>query len=182
MQHVLIKTNVDQDGLATTLLPIFKQHLRVLHNHEDDMILMYLLGAIDAIATYSGNDVNLTEYEVFYPKHGGYDYATPSDMYGWYCGKQHISGMAILDENNNDMIADYKVDFDSGMVYPHPLGNKISFNAGWVDADIMPPRLVNIIFRLGAEYHEMREASSVERKHIPDWVQFALASIWTPRV
>ena len=80
MQHVLFKLNVERDQLAQDLFPVFKQHLRVLHDHEDDMILMYLLGAIDAIATYSDNDINLTEYRVFYPK--TLDYRSPSNLYG----------------------------------------------------------------------------------------------------
>ena len=184
MKHVLIKTNTDRGGLATTLFPVFKEHLRVLHDHEDDMIMMYLLAAIDAISIYGDNDINLTEYEVFYPMHGGYDYTTPSNMQGWWCGKKAITNMAILEPVTHvDMVSKFKVDYESGMVYPHPKGYEISFNAGYVDADMMPPRLVNIIFRLGASYHEMREHEKIgETKLLPSWVNFAMASIWTPKV
>ena len=181
MQHVLFKLNVERDQLAQDLFPVFKQHLRVLHDHEDDMILMYLLGAIDAIATYSDNDINLTEYRVFYPK--TLDYRSPSNLYGWYCGKQNVTGMQILDSTNHDVVANFEVDYESGMVYPHPFGHEIIFDSGYGDVDSMPPRLVNIIFRLGAEYMEMKESSRVgEPKHLPEWINFALASVWSPRV
>jgi len=181
MQHVLIKTNQDLDALVQGLLPLFKQHLRVLHFNEDDVIVMNLMAAIDAIATYSDNDINETEYDVFYPKQ--LDYSVPSNIYGWYCGKGNIRDVAILDDKNHDSVADYTIDSAAGMIYPHPpTGSKISFTTGYPDENIIPPRLVNIIFRLGAEYHEMRESSSVERKHIPEWINYALASVWAPRV
>ena len=182
MQHVLIKVNQDRDAIAHGLFPVFKEHLRVLHDHEDDMILMYLLGAMDAIATYSDNDINETEYEVFYPEQ--LDYSIPSNLYGWYCGKGNIRNVKILDTANHDITGDYKVDGQRGMIYPHPATKaNITFVTGYPDEDTIPPRLVNIIFRLGAEYHENRESTRIgEPKLLPDWIKYSLASIWSPRV
>ena len=178
----LIRKSQDRTTLATELFTHFKEHLRILHNHEDDSIMLYLVSALDAIATYGGNDVFLAEYDVFYPR-GGYEYKSPSDMYGWFCGKYDISDLTVINSAGIDKTADYTIDAQFGVVYPHPLDNKINFKAGYLGVDDMPPRLVNIVFRLGADYMENRESTRVgEPKLLPDWIKYSLASIWKPRV
>jgi len=177
----LIKISQDSVTLVNEMFDMFKQHLRILHDVEDDTIHMYLAGAIDAIATYMGNDIFYTSYQVYYPQQP--DYRPPSSLMGWYCGKWYISNVQIIDTNGVDKVADYTIDYEHGMIYPHPLDHQVWFNAGFQSAADVPPNLTNIIFRYAAHLFENREAVRVgEPKHLPDWVNFALASIWKPRI
>ena len=46
----------------------------------------------------------------------------------------------------------------------------------------MKPNERMIIFRYAAHLYENREAINIgEPKFLPDWVKYAMASIWTPR-
>lgn len=177
---VLIRTDQDTITLVTDLMPLFKEHLRILHDDEDTIIEMYLSSAIDAIGTYAGTEIFLTSYEVYYPEQ--VDCSGQSTLLGWYCGRWNISNMIIKDENGIDVTSEYKIDYLHGMVYPHPNGKEIEFDTGFATKDDILPRLNNIIFRLGAEFFENRESTRVgEPKLLPDWVSYALASVWTPR-
>jgi len=182
MQHKLIKTTPsDTVTLTGEMFSCFKKHLRVLNSHEDDTIQIYLKGAIDAIQTYASNDIFLARYKVFYPNTP--DYSAPSDVDEWYCGKHTISDVVITDTNGVDVTADYAIDLEKGMFYPHPQNMNILFSAGYAHSDKMPPRLINIIERYGAELYEQREASRIgDLKNLPNWIPYSLASIWTPRV
>ena len=181
MQHILLKKAEDKQTLVGDLFDHFKEHLRILHNHEDDSISLYLIAAIDDIATYSDNYIFATEYEVFYPQK--LDYRTPSNLYGWYAGKSIIRDVAIFDGNGVDVTGDFTIDNEHGMIYPHPFADKITLKTGYDVADDMPARLVNIIFRLGASYHEMREHEKIgETKALPDWLNYSLASLWSARI
>jgi hypothetical protein len=152
-----------------------------LHDVEDDTIRLYLSAAIDGISTIGGNDINMTQYDVFYPYTP--DYSFPSTLLGWYCGKWDISDVEVYSEVGIDVSGDYTIDFEHGMIYPHPLSNKVTFKVGYATSTDVPPHLKTIIFRYGAHLFENRESVRVgEPKLIPDWVNYALASIWKPRV
>lgn len=157
---------------------LFKEHLRILHDLEDDLIMLYLTGAIDAIENYASRDIFLTQYEVYYTKP---DYRTPSNLMGWFCGKWDIAAISIVNSAGVDITDQFTIDKLHGMVYPHPRGHKITFFSGFNGVSEMPPNLVNIIFRYGAHLYENRESVRVGTpKNLPDWVEFALASIWVP--
>ncbi len=179
---VLLQTNQDTTTLAAEMLPGFKEHLRILHDIEDVSIEMYLNAALGAIGIYAGTELYSTQYEVFYPN-DNYDYSTPSNLMGWYCGKWGVSAMVLKDGDDVDITADYTIDNLHGMVYPHPQGSAVTFSTGYLlEADV-PANLKNIIYRLGAEYYEMRESSRVgDPKNLPGWLTFALPSVWSPRV
>jgi hypothetical protein len=142
---------------------------------------MYLGAAIDAIATYASRDIFATEWQVFYPQTPNYTY--PSTLMGWYCGKEYVRGITIKDSEGNDITAEYTIDIEKGMVYPHPLDKDITVSSGYLSGDDLQLNLKNIIFRLGADFFENREANRVgEPKALPLWVEYAMASIWTPRI
>jgi hypothetical protein len=177
----LIKVSEDKTTLTDEMFDLFKEHLRILHDVEDETIRLYLAAAIEGISTFGSNDINLTQYEVFYPYMP--DYNVPSTLFGWYCGKWAVSDVEIYSEVGMDVTGDYTIDFEHGMIYPHPLSNKVSFKVGYATGADVPPHLKTIIFRYGAHLFENRESVRVgEPKLIPDWVNYALASIWKPRV
>ena len=169
----LIQVSQDTQTLALDLFQPFKEHLRILHDTEDSSILLYLSSAMDAIATYGDFDIFLAEYEVLYNE------CIPIVTVGWYCGRQYLSDVLVVDSQGVDVTADFRIDEKRGKLYPNPCGSKVTFKAGFIDADSLPPRLVNIIFRYGASMFENRETIRVgEPKLLPDWVKFVIPSIW----
>ena len=177
----LIKINQDTQPLIDDLFPLFKEHLRILHDIEDEMIKLYLAGAIEAISTFGDNDIFHTAYSVFYT--GERDIRYPSSFDGWYCGKWDISDVQIYNSAGIDKTSDYTIDFEHGMIYPHPMGDQVSFVVGYISKDDIPPMLTSIIFRYGASLFEMREDTRIgEPKALPMWLTHALASVWCPRV
>jgi hypothetical protein len=178
----LIKITQDTTTLVEDLFPLFKEHLRILHDVEDETIKLYLGAAIDGIGTFSSNEIFLTEFEVFYP-YDDTDIRYPSSYDGWYCGKWFTSDLTIYNAAGIDITGDYTIDNEHGMVYPHPRGNKVSFKVGFSSGDEVPYHMKTIIFRYGAHLFENRESVRIgEPKIIPDWVNYVLASIWKPRV
>ncbi len=177
----LIKLSVDRTTLLNDMIDDFKKHLRILHTNEDDMISLYLGGAIEAISIYADQDIYKTDYEYFY--NTVYDYRYPSNITGWYCKRVNLLDVVILDGAGIDVTSNFKVDKLGGMIYPHPAGNDITFSAGFATAADVPLNLKNIIFRYAASLFEDRQSIRVgEPKLLPDWLTHALASVWIPRV
>jgi len=177
----IVKTNQTRQPLIDSMFPGFKGHLRVLHDVEDESIKDYLAASIDAIGIYMGNEIFPTDFKVLYTYK--YDYAYPSNLLGWYCGRWNVQTMQILDEADVDVSAEYEFDFEHGMVYNHPVGRKITFSVGYTDKADVPPNLKNIIYRLAADFYENREANRVgDPKALPNWLEYSMASIWQPRV
>ncbi len=177
---MLVKNSVDYTTLPDLLFSGFKEHLRILHDDEDDSIKSYLASSMDAISTYSDNDIFITEYETIYVD---LDYSFPSSLYGWYTGKNNINDVVITDSDSVDVTSDYTIDNERGIIYPHPLTNTVSFNCGYSTVATIPPNLKNIIYRLGADFFENREANRIgEPKALPLWVEYSMASIWKARV
>jgi len=182
----LIRINQDPMALTVEMKDAFKQHLRILHNTEDDLISLYLQSAIDAIATYAGNDIFLAQYEYQKMREDcleEYCNELCETPQRWYCGKHSISAPKVEDSQGVDITANYKIDTQRGYFYPMPNfeTEKVTFFAGYQTASVLPPRLTMIIFRYGASLFEMREHSKIgETKLLPDWVKYVLPSIWTP--
>jgi len=176
---VLLLQSKDTTTLVNELMPMFKDHLRILHLLEDELISLYLSGAIDAISIYGDNDIYHSTYDVFYPEN---DVEQPSAD-RMYLGKVNTYAVIIKDSTGVDISNNYTVDAVSGTVFPSPYGLDIYFESGYLSKDDMPTNLVNIIFRYAAHLYENRESVRIgEPKMLPDWVQYAMSSIWTPRV
>ena len=177
---MLIKSNIDYVTLVDQMLPAFKGHLRILHDVEDESIKLYLAAAIDAISTYADQDIFFTEYNFRYMD---LDYSMPSSLLGWYTGKVNIFDVIIQDEVGTDLTMEYTIDGERGLIYPHPIYNLVQFKSGYQDMIEIPPNLLNIIFRLGADFFENRETNRVgEPKALPGWVEYSIASVWKARV
>ena len=176
---MLKRISIDYQTIPADLLPEFKGHLRILDNVEDDTILLYLAGAIDAISTYGDRDIFKTEYEyerIFDRS------ASPAPF--WRCGRQDIFDVQVVTDQGVDNTQYYTVDKHLGYFMPTiAVGDKVAFSAGYIAGDEVPPNLRTILYRYAAHLFENREAINVgDPKHLPDWVDYALASIWVPRI
>lgn len=173
-------TSKNLTTLPTEMLPEFKDHLRILDAIEDDLIQMYLAGAIDAISTFGDIDIFLTAYE--YEKFAADEPIHNSTF--WQCGKNDIRNVKILDKDDVDVTDSYTIDERLGYFAP-ALGEDetIQFQCGYTAAVEVLPNLKTIIYRYGAHLFEDRESIKIgDPKQLPDWVNFALASIWVARV
>lgn len=178
----LIRTGQDMTTLVDEMMPGFKEHLRILHDIEDESIKGYLGASIDAIGIYMGTEIFSTQFEVFYPMSEP-NYNVPSTLLSWYSGRWNITDVIILNADKSDVTTDYIVHQDNGKIHPHPLGRTITLSTGYLHKDDIPHNLRNIIYRLGADFYENREAIRVgEPKMLPMWLTHAMASIWTPTV
>jgi len=169
----------DYDTLPTEMLEEFKSHLRILDNMEDASIKMYLAGAMDAIALYGDRDIFRGDYI--------YEEALDNDKSStscWRCGRVGIFDVQVVTSQGVDNTNYYTIDYNLGYFSPTiASGDIVSFSAGYLTAADVPPNLKIIVYRYGAHLFENREAINIgEPKHLPDWIPYALASIWTSRV
>ena len=183
---MLTKISEDYQILSNALIDAFKEHIRLLPaNGEDDMAMLYLQASIDAIATYSDTAINPTEYN--YKEsydHGCYDfvrYAHCRNMTD--LGVVPVQTVVVKDADGN-VVQGYTLDAMRGTVKPEiPMNYTAVVTAGYSSPTMMPPRLVNIIFMYAAHLYENRESVQTGApKLMPDWVNYALASILKPRV
>lgn len=179
---MLLKTNTDYTTLVTGLLPSFKKHLRIEYDFDDESIKVYLAGAIDAISTYSDVDVFLSEYTYEYVEGERID-TVASEKY-MDLTRHNVSNVIVTASDDSDVTDSYTIDNQRGIIYPSPSTSEtVKFSSGYLDSSEIEPNLRMIIFRYGAFLHEMRESIQVgEPKNLPDWVTYALASIWKSRV
>ena len=179
---MIIRSNTDYTTLATEMLPAFKEHLRIIYDTEDSSITQYLAGAMDAISIYGDVDIFLSDYEYVYID-GEINNPEPATE-RLYTTRINISDVLIEDTDATDITADYTVNAAEGYIYPAPaLDASVTFKAGYALQANMPPNLVSLVFRYGAHLYENREAINIgEPKFLPDWVLYAMASIWKPRV
>lgn len=167
------------EALVDLLLLTFKDHLRVLHSDEDDLLKIYLQGSLESIGTFGDLDVMETVYT-----QTTLDAEVVDASAYTHLALSPISSIAITDGVPADVTSSYELDLAKGYIYPsldpsHTAVITTGYNAV---ADI-PRSLLSIVFRYGAHLYEHREAIQIgEPKHLPDWVNFALASILQPRV
>lgn len=167
------------NALVALLLTSFKGHLRVLHNDEDSMISLYLEAALDGIGEYGDiqimetvNEFTTLTYEV-----------EEAALYTHF-PLAPISSIVITDSLDVDVSASYEIDLRGGYVYPSiDSTHKATVTSGYTTEAAIPANIRSIVFRYGAHLYEHREAVQIgEPKHLPDWVNYALASIMRPRV
>lgn len=167
------------NALVALLLPSFKSHLRVLHTDEDSLISLYLEAAMDAIGEYGDIQIMQTVNEFTTLTHE----IKEASLYTHYA-LSPITSIVITDADSVDVSATYEIDLRGGYVYPSidPAHKAVVTSGYTTEADI-PANIRSIVFRYGAHLYEHREAVQIgEPKHLPDWVNFALASIMRPRV
>lgn len=167
------------NALVALMLPSFKSHLRVLHTAEDAIISLYLEAALDSIGEYGDiqimetvNTFTLLTHEVTDPKLYTYFALSP------------ISSIVITDSLDVDVSANYEIDLRGGYIYPSlDATHTATVTSGYTTEAAIPANIRSIVFRYGAHLYEHREAVQIgEPKHLPDWVNYALASIMRPRV
>ena len=176
---MLKRSSIDYDTLTNDLLDSFKGHIRVLDNVEDETIKIYLAGALEAISIYGDRDIFKAdyEYERIFDRS-----ASPAPF--WRCGRYDIYDVQVLDSQGNDNTSYYTIDKALGYFMPTiAVDDQVLFSAGYKSGSDVPPALKTVVFRYAAHLYENREAINVGApKHLPDWVHFALAAVWAPRV
>ena len=174
---MIVRNNIDYTTIPSEMFDGFKEHLRILDNSEDSDILEKLSGAIDAISIYGDNDIFETQYTFDFM---GFESFVSDRL---FMGKTNISNVVIT-SNGMDVSTDYKVDEELGYIYPSPCqDDTVKFSSGYASMDDMPPRLKSVVNRYGSHLFEHREPIQIgEPKYLPDWVNFAIASIWKPRI
>jgi len=167
------------DDLVDLLLLTFKDHLRVLHSAEDDLIKIYLQGALESIGTFADIDVMQTVYTITTLNAEVVDATAYTHL-----ALSPISSVVITDSGAVDITSSYEVDLNKGYIYPSLASTDIAIvTTGYSTVATIPRSLLSIVFRYGAHLYEHREAIQIgEPKHLPDWVNYALASIMQPRV
>lgn len=166
-------------AIISSMMPLFKQHLRVLHDAEDTMIELYLQSAIESIGAFAGIQIMQTENTCTrLPSE-----ESISEDYTHF-PLSPITSLIITDSNDIDVSANYQIDLRSGTIYPAlSLDDKAIITSGYSDISDVPANITSIVFRYGAHLYEHREAVQIgDPKFLPDWVNYALASINKPRV
>ena len=182
----MLKTvNVDRVTLVDELFPMFKEHLRILDNFEDDLIKLYLGAAIGGIHNFVDQDIFKTDYS--YEDFGEYEL---NNIYRAYSGntlyveKENIFDVVIKDKTGTDVTSDYKIDEERGYIHPTPIFHDIfTFSSGYVTYTDIPDFVKITIYRYGATLFENRETTTVAAaKDMPDWVNYALSTLRKQKV
>ncbi len=182
----MLKTvNVDRVTLVDELFPMFKEHLRILDNFEDDLIKLYLGAAIGGIHNFVDQDIFKTDYA--FEDFGEY---RRCDFYQAYMGnslyveKENIFNVIIKDKTGQDVTSDYDVDEERGYIHPTPIfHDTFTFSSGYTVATEIPDFVKIVIYRYGATLFENRESvAGGDPKDMPDWVNYALATLRKQKV
>ena len=176
---MLTITNKDYTTLPAEMLDQFKDHLRILDMIEDDIISLYLSGAMDAVSKYGDHDIFFTSYKHEKTVMDEVNYNSTF----WYCGRNDISNVVVTDADGVAITDQFTIDYRLGYIAPAPTDTDIvTFDSGYAASADMPPNLKTILYRYGAHLYEDRESIKIgDPKNLPDWVNFAIASIWVPR-
>lgn len=171
--------NSKSNALVALLLPSFKAHLRVLHTDEDSLISLYLEAAMDSIGEFGDIQIMQT-VNTFTTLPSEIKDAT---LYTHFA-LSPISTIVITDPLDVDVSSSYEIDLRGGYIYPSiDPTHKAVVTSGYTTEASIPANIRSIVFRYGAHLYEHREAIQIgEPKHLPDWVNFALATIMKPRV
>jgi hypothetical protein len=189
MATITAITPPDRNGLATDLLPMFKTHVRVEFDRDDDYLKLCLVRALDFFE-------RTTEFRVFVAQYawtpepftaGGDPVPFPI---------QPISEWAAQTAGGTDTSTHYRfigtMDIDNQTV-PQLLqllkgeemteGENITFAVGFADKDSIPPGVVDVGFRIGAHLYENREITSltgVDQMN-PGYFNSLLSGFWRPK-
>ncbi len=170
----------DYNTLPADLFDDFKAHLRILDPIEDASIKLYLSASIDAISTFADRDIFFTQYQYKWVANFNRDYNGAF----WRCPRVGIRDVVITNDNGVDVTVGFTIDESMGFISPTIRNDDtVEFSCGYISGTEVPPNAKSIIFRYGAHLYENREAINIgEPKNLPDWVNYAIASLWVGRV
>jgi hypothetical protein len=177
MTHTLAE---NRDTLPTALLPLMKQHLRVVIDDEDELITEYLRIVIDYHQHVLGQQI-----------FNGTVSWMPGDSAARYqCPVQPVSAFTVVVDSVT-VTSEYTLE-QASAVEPvwlvhsdgtnFPADAAVSLNVGFADADDLPPAEKGNILRDGATLYEHRESvTSLDLERMPLWLNDALGGLWIPR-
>lgn len=172
----------DWDTLPTALLPVAKQHLRVVTTDEDALITDYLAQAIGlceqvwGLSVFSSSVVWLPDTST-----GASRYETPF---------QPVSAFTVM-ADAVDVSGDYALE-TAGLVEPVWLVRidetafatdaEVTLTAGYADIATMPPPMRAGILRVTGLLYEYRESvTGLSLEQMPSWWSDLLGGLWVPR-
>ena len=167
------------NALVALLLSSFKSHIRVLHTDEDTLISLYLEAALDGIGAYGDIQI-MSTVNTFTTLDAEIVDATAYTHFAL----SPIVSIVITDALAADVSSAYDIDIRGGYIYPSiDAAHIATVTSGYTAVADIPARIKSIVFRYAAHLYEHREAIQIgEPKHLPDWVNYAIASITQPRV
>ena len=173
--------SADWDTLPNELLAAMKQHLRVDNTFDDVFIEDAIRRAIDHFQ-------RVTEITVF-----ATEYLWEPDAPGW-CGGTIRSPITPINDfaaeaDGSDVSADYGFSTNSlhgVLIYylhgPYAAGVGLTLTSGYPSADLVPPGMRDVIFRLAATLFENREILVPSGQFLtPGWLEQVMGPYWLPR-
>src|SRR5262245_55046797 len=170
----------NRDTLPAALLPLMKQHLRVVIDDEDELITEYLRIVIDYHQHALGQQI-----------FNGTVSWMPGDSAARYqCPAQPVSGFAVM-SGAETVTSEYALE-QASAVEPvwlvhsdgtnFPANAAVSLNVGFADADDLPPAEEGNILRVAATLYENRESiSAISLDAMPMIMNDFLGGLWIPR-
>ena len=198
--------------LATELLVPFKAWARIDHDDDDASLTLTLARALDLLQRQWGVVLIPSEWRwVPRPEGSGLDLQTdnrllcfcqhPAGRLSWSAVPVPIRGVSgfTVEREGLDVSAEFTL---SGDIFYGDFGQTYLTSADGIkpadvvtlvggpvnatdeaDADMLPPAVVDVLFRYSLFLWENRESSTDKQmSEVPDWINRAWALFWVPRV
>lgn len=193
MTH-LVRETYDAAALAASLLPGFKEHVRVDHTDDDAYLQGALERAIAQIERRSGIAIAPQTF-TWIPKPdalGGSIWFPLEDrlsivpVYGVQGFTADRGGVDVSDQytlvgySAPNSFAELRL-VRAGGLYA---GDVVTLEAGFATAAELPAEVLDVLYRFGAYLYEFRESSAASSitSPMPEWFTEALGTLWVPRV
>lgn len=186
-----VVTPPDRAALTEELLPLFKSHVRVEFDRDDDYLELVLSRAIDLFE-------RLTEFRVFAAVYawtpdfmvpGGQPEPFPIIPVGAWDAFAADGTTNIKDQFKffgvtgiDNQVTPQLIQFLAGNTWA--AGNAIEITVGFATMAELPPGVIDCAFRIGAHMYENREITSltgVDQMN-PGYFNSLLGGFWQPRV
>lgn len=182
-----VRTSIDRDALAQSLLDTAKTHMRVEFARDDDYITLCIKRAIDFFERATGLMVFPAVYD-WAPGtgslvNGQYVYDFPfqpeptfkvDDGTGTDISMQFaIMGAGSPDEFGPRVFVGLNGPFD-------PTG-KVTVTAGYEDMDTLPPGILSFVLEASSWFYEYREAAAMPGADGVPYLNQLLTAYWVPR-
>lgn len=171
-------------ALATDLLPLAKQHMRVTFSDDDALIERYLNWAID----FTQNELGLQIHPLEYP----WEPVTVTPAADRYVLPIQPVRSFVLTSGGIDVSAQYaieqrgKISAPAWLIrkdgQPFPEDAAVVLSAGFATIGQMPPQMESAIFRIAGMLYEHRESvTTISLDPVPYWFRDLLHGLWVPR-
>lgn len=163
---LMATTDSRTSTLIDDLLPLFKSHIRITWNLDDDLCKMYLEAAISRIEQFLGMPIQAAAFT--------YNIPTEYQTYEQYELPLRNCNSAGLWYGAEALIAP--------KVVPAPAAWPMTLEVGFVDGASVPSDLKSSIFALAAALYELRSNPEQVDIYISTVMAGSLSRYWVARV